>query len=293
MKTHISWTHSTWNPSVGCTKVSPGCHNCYAEAIVKRGMFARINGHTNFNEVRLHPDRVNQVRKFGPVVDAAGRQVPRMVFVNSMSDLFHESIPMEFIDQVFGAMEAAPNTVFQVLTKRPGPMRRYLIARYADLGLPRHIWVGTSVEDNYVARRLDILRDIKTSIGGVAFVSAEPIIGDCSKLSFEGFDWILIGGESGMRCRPMKESWALQCLAEARRVGAAVWFKQWGHPRNNPLVQDRVANYGVSWTAAWKQVVASGAELQPEEKGGATVSGQAIHELPAVYHEMTAALRTF
>jgi protein gp37 len=195
---------------------------------------------------------------------------------------------MEFIDQVFGAMEAAPNTVFQVLTKRPGPMRRYITNRYQGGAAPRHIWFGTSVEDNTVAKRLDIIRRMKDETGCVTFASAEPIIGDCSKLSFCGIDWVLIGGESGHHARPMLAEWARQCRDQGREARAAIWFKQWGHRRNNPLVNES----SLSVSEAWNAAVASGAELLPDEKGGATLDGETLRELPDVYREITASLRT-
>ena len=153
----ISWTNSTWNLSVGCDKVSAGCDHCYAEELVGRlGSF----GHA-FNDVRLHPDRLAHVTRFKPLKDGAGGMKPHMVFVNSMSDFWHDAIPDAFVDQALNTMERHPTTIFQILTKRPIRARRLLTARYGGRGIPPHIWIGVSVEDNRVHKRLDIMRSIK------------------------------------------------------------------------------------------------------------------------------------
>ena len=200
IRTGISWTRSTWNPTAGCSKVSPGCDNCYAAA-----MFTRTGlgfGHA-FTDLKLHSERLEHVKRFRPYVGPDGRLLPHLVFVNSISDIMHEAVPDEFVHQVFDAMETQPKTIFQTLTKRPVRLRQFLVARYGNSGVPTHIWIGVSCEDNRVAKRLDILRSIKDRTGGemTAFVSVEPIIGKTDEMDFSGLSWVITGGESGGRAR--------------------------------------------------------------------------------------------
>jgi protein gp37 len=295
LKTHISWTNTTWNPATGCTKVSAGCDFCYAEALTA------YYGRGRFEDVRIHPERLGQVAGFGPLDDGRGGLLPRMVFVNSMSDLMHEKIPDGFRDEVFARMEAAPRTIFQVLTKRRGILRRYVEARYRGRGVPANVWLGVSVEDGRVAGRIDALRRLKEAVGPfTAFLSVEPLIGAPDAHDYRGIEQVLIGGESGPRARPMELAWARLSRDKARAAGAAVWMKQFGTWPNNPLYPrdgpgphvDRVrraidAGERLAWIAADPK---TGRLRIAGEKGGATLDGEVLHELPPAWHALKARL---
>ena len=282
MKSHISWCDSTWNPMTGCTKLSPGCDNCYAEAMAKRMWGGRA-----FTDIRIHPERLGQIRKFTPIKEPDGSLRPRLVFVNSMSDIFHEDVPDDFRDQVFDAIEATPLTVFQCLTKRAHVMRQYIGARFKGRHVPDNIWLGPSVEDNRVKGRLRITRALKDEVGDfTAFASVEPIIGPCDALDFTRIDWVLTGGESGWHARPMDIEWLRQAHHGARAAGAAIHFKQFGHPRNNPLVIERMQRVGCSTNVAFMAICGLGQEKEPGEKGGATLDGEVLHEKPPSYYRI-------
>ena len=215
-KSAIEWTNSTWNPVTGCTKISAGCDNCYAERFAER--FRGVPGHPyemGF-DLTLRPERLDQPLRW--------RQ-PRMIFVNSMSDLFHKKVPWLFVDQVFDTMERAPWHTFQVLTKRSSLMRDYLNRRYTDINAPPNLWLGVSVEDGSKKSRIRHLRQANAMI---RFLSIEPLLGSIGELDLSEIDWVIVGGESGPRARPMDPKWARairdQCLA--RQV--PFFFKQWG-----------------------------------------------------------------
>lgn len=214
--TRIEWTETTWNPVTGCTKVSAGCDNCYAERFAER--FRGVAGHpfTSGFDLTIRPERVEQ-----PLMWKGSR----LIFVNSMSDLFHKGVPRVFIDRVFDTMEAANWHTFQVLTKRSSLLNRYLKKRYGRAVAPPHIWLGVSVEDAKATVRLDHLKSARASI---KFVSFEPLLGSVAPLDLDGIDWAIVGGESGPRARPMKEEWALEILGACKRAGTAFFFKQWG-----------------------------------------------------------------
>ncbi len=208
--TGIAWTDATWNPVTGCSKVSPGCAHCYAETLSKR--FGR-----SF-EVTLHPERLDEPLHW---------RKPRRVFVCSMADLFHEEVPEEFIHRVWLIMDAAKEHTFQVLTKRPERMREVL--EWSCLGgrkwvLP-NVWLGVSIENNRWVGRADILRQTPAA---VRFISAEPLLGPLPSLDLTGIDWLIIGGESGPKARPMDPAWARDLIERARAAGVAVFVKQMG-----------------------------------------------------------------
>ena len=215
-KSSIEWTESTWNPVTGCTKVTRGCDNCYAERLAER--FRGTSGHPFENgfDLTLRHHRLSQPLSW---------RRPRMIFVNSMSDLFHKDIPSEFIDKVFETMEVADHHVFQLLTKRSSLMRDYLRRRYAPQLAPKHIWCGVSVEDHKATSRVRHLRD---SLASVRFLSIEPLLGPVGDVDIEGIAWVIVGGESGPNARPMKPDWATEIrdLCEEKRV--PFFFKQWG-----------------------------------------------------------------
>lgn len=215
-KTSIEWTNATWNPVTGCTKVSPGCDHCYAERFSER--FRGVKGHPFENgfDLTLRPDRLKQPLQW---------KKPRMIFVNSMSDLFHKDVPEEFIHRVFDTMEAADWHTFQLLTKRSSLMRRFINSRYSSRPVPSHIWLGVSVEDGQRKSRVDHLRETNAK---VRFLSVEPLVGAVGKLDLDGIHWVIVGGESGPGYRPMRVDWAREVRDECKRAGVAFFFKQWG-----------------------------------------------------------------
>jgi protein gp37 len=204
-KSGIAWTNATWNPVTGCSKVSPGCAHCYAERLSLR--FGR-----SF-DVTLHPDRLD--------IPLHWRK-PRRVFVNSMSDLFHEWVPEEFIHRVWVVMESAASHTFQVLTKRPERMRDILTGCLSDR-MPPNVWLGASIENDRFVGRADALRETPAS---VRFISAEPLLGPLPSLDLTGIDWLVIGGESGPGWRPMALDWARHLVERADVAGCAVFVKQ-------------------------------------------------------------------
>ena len=215
-KSAIEWTDATWNPVTGCTKVTRGCDNCYAERIAER--FRDIPGHPFERgfDLTLRPERLSQPFSW---------RRPRRVFVNSMSDLFHKKIPKEFIDRVFDTMEAADRHIFQVLTKRSSLMKNYLQHRYGSNVAPRHIWCGVSVEDHMATARIRHLQKVPIEI---RFLSIEPLLGPVGDIDLEGISWVIVGGESGPNARPMKQSWVMDIRDICEHKGVDFFFKQWG-----------------------------------------------------------------
>jgi len=205
--TTIEWTERTWNPVTGCSKVSQGCKHCYAERIADRFWGTRA-----FTEVQCHPERLHH-----PKAIKRGS----MFFVNSMSDLFHEDVPEEFIRAVFDVMAACPQHTFQVLTKRSERLTHLATA----LTWPRNVWMGVSVEDERVIERIDHLRSVPAS---VRFLSLEPLIGPLADLNLVGIHWVIVGGESGPGARPMKVAWVKAIRSQCRAAHVPFFFKQWG-----------------------------------------------------------------
>lgn len=210
--TSIEWTESTWNPLTGCTKVSPGCANCYAERMALRlKAMGNLNYANGFN-VTMHENVLELPLRWGK---------PQTIFVNSMSDLFHEDVPEQFIFRVFDIMRRADWHHFQVLTKRSNK----LIDLSPRLKWMPNIWMGVSVEDQDYTFRLDHLRGTGAD---VKFLSLEPLLGPISNLNLEGIDWVIVGGESGPRSRPMKESWVIDIRNQCQEAKVPFFFKQWG-----------------------------------------------------------------
>ncbi|OKP99244.1 DUF5131 family protein [Paenibacillus sp. P46E] len=211
-KSNIEWTEATWNPVTGCSKVSEGCKNCYALTMAKRlhamGNPRYLNG---FN-VTLHDDLIE--------VPLTWKQ-PKRIFVNSMSDLFHEDVPYEFILKVFETMEKAHWHTFQILTKRSERLMN--LAR--DLPWPSNVWQGVSVENERVTFRIDHLREVPANR---RFLSLEPLLGPLDNLNLNGIHWVIVGGESGFGARPMKEEWATSIRDQCLDQKVAFFFKQWG-----------------------------------------------------------------
>jgi len=208
----IEWTELTWNPTTGCTKISAGCKFCYAEVMSKRLQAMGIEKYKDSFAVRMHPEALRIPYTW---------KSPKTVFVNSMSDLFHDQIPLSFIKQVFKVMNDNPQHVFQVLTKRA----ERLLEVSLELKWSHNIWMGVSVEDDRVVDRIDYLR--KTN-ARVKFLSLEPLIGPLLTLNLQEIDWVIVGGESGRKPRPMHVDWVLNIQEQCENTGVAFFFKQWG-----------------------------------------------------------------
>ncbi|VGO12645.1 hypothetical protein PDESU_01198 [Pontiella desulfatans] len=212
-KTSIEWTESTWNPVTGCTKISTGCKHCYAERMAKR---LQAMGHPNyvdgFNAVRYHYNALDVPRKW---------KSPQMIFVNSMSDLFHNDVPAQFIDEVFFTMKETPIHTFQVLTKRAGRLEK--LAKRFDWS--PNIWMGVTVETADHVDRIDHLRNVPAT---VRFLSLEPLLGPLPNLNLDGINWVIVGGESGPGARPMKSEWVEDLRDQCLKANVPFFFKQWG-----------------------------------------------------------------
>jgi protein gp37 len=215
-KTAIEWTNSTWNPVTGCTKISPGCDRCYAERFAER--FRGVSGHPFENgfDLTLRPERLAQPLSW---------QKSRMIFVNSMSDLFHKDVPLTFVEQVFETMERAHWHVFQVLTKRSSRLRNFVNARYSKKKSPEHIWLGVSIEDG---QRLSRLKHIQDTSASVRFLSIEPLIGQIGQVDLSGIHWVIAGGESGPGARPLDPMWVREIRDQCIAAKVPFFFKQWG-----------------------------------------------------------------
>lgn len=208
----IEWTEMTWNPTTGCDKISSGCKFCYAEIMSKRLQAMGIEKYKDNFEVRIHPEAL---------------QIPytwksaKVVFVNSMSDLFHKAVPLEFVQQVFEVMNDNPQHVFQVLTKRADRV----LEVHKEMKWTHNIWMGVSVENDKVRNRIDLLRETNAK---VKFLSLEPLIGPLKDLNLSKIDWVIVGGESGHKPRPMKSDWVLDIQDQCQKADVAFFFKQWG-----------------------------------------------------------------
>ena len=248
----IEWTDATWNPVTGCTKISAGCDNCYAERFSER--FRGVSGHpfgSGF-DLTLRPERLEQPLTW---------RKPKMIFVNSMSDLFHKKIPQQFIDSAFDTMEKADWHTFQILTKRSSLMRSFVARRYRDRLVPPHIWLGVSVENKQAAARIRHLQGTKATI---RFLSFEPLIEDIGPIDLTGIHWVIVGGESGPNARPMNSEWAERirdlCIAHS----IPFFFKQWG-----------------AWSANGKKGAKSA--------NGRSLGGRTWDELPSPFGETISA----
>ena len=209
----IEWTEMTWNPTTGCNKISAGCKFCYAEVMAKRLKAMGIDKYKNGFKLAIHESDLNIPYSW---------KSPKIVFVNSMSDLFHENVPLEFIKKVFDVMNKNPQHTFQVLTKRSDLLLKY----DAELNWTANIWMGVSIEDDRVVHRLE---DLGKTSALVKFLSCEPLIGALPDLDLSNIDWVIVGGESGKRkIRPMKVEWVMDIKAQCRKQKVAFFFKQWG-----------------------------------------------------------------
>lgn len=223
----IEWTEHTWNPVTGCTKLSPGCKHCYAETMARRLKAMGAAGYENGFELALHPERLDQPLR---------RKTPTVYFVNSMSDLFHEGVPDEYIDRVLQVCVATPQHTYQVLTKRADRLPDFFTSR----ACPPNVWLGVSVEDKkYGVPRIDHLRRVRAK---VRFLSVEPLLEDLGKLDLTGIHWVIVGGESGPKARPMSPQWAESVRRQAQAQKVAFFFKQWGAWGSDGVRRDKKRN---------------------------------------------------
>lgn len=216
----IEWTDATWNPVRGCTKISPGCQHCYAERFAER--FRGIEGHPFGQgfDLRLVPEKLGEPLRWSE---------PKMIFVNSMSDLFHPGVPDAFIEQVATTMRLASWHTYQVLTKRPERLRKLLDGSLRDAAAEKHIWWGVSVENR--KHGVPRIAHLQASPAAVRFLSVEPLLEDVGTLPLNGISWVIVGGESGPGARPMKESWVISIREQCEVAGIPFFFKQWGGAR--------------------------------------------------------------
>ena len=212
MKSTIEWTESTWNPVTGCTKISPGCAHCYAERMARRLQAMGQANYRNGFQVTLHEHVLELPLQW---------KSPQTIFVNSMSDLFHEDVPFDFIRRIFSVMESASWHRFQILTKRS----KRLAECAAALPWPDNVWMGVTVENNDFTHRIDHLRSVDAV---VRFLSLEPLIGPVQDMNLTSIDWVIVGGESGPGARPMNAEWVRNVLYQCRAEGVPFFFKQWG-----------------------------------------------------------------
>ncbi|WP_342644689.1 phage Gp37/Gp68 family protein [Mucilaginibacter sp. CSA2-8R] len=246
----IEWTELTWNPVTGCNKISPGCKFCYAEVMSKRLRAMGIEKYSDGFNIRVHPNALN--------IPFTWKR-PKVVFVNSMSDLFHPDVPLEFIKSVFAVMNQTPNHVYQVLTKRS----ERLFELSPLLNWTPNIWMGVSVESQEYTYRI---RDLQATGANVKFLSIEPLIGPIDSLELFGIDWVIVGGESGAKARPIKKNWINYIKEVCNSNQVPFFFKQWGKPKfnvdpNDPTIASEHPNHA---------------------KGGCQLDGAVFREMPSL-----------
>lgn len=212
--TKIEWTESTWNPISGCTKITSGCKFCYAEVMARRLQAMGQDKYLNGFELTLHPETLKEPSIW---------KKPKMIFVNSMSDLFHKDVPVEYIQKIFKVMNDNTQHVFQILTKRADVLQYYDSEGWLDWG--HNIWMGVTVEDSTATGRIDLLRQTGAKI---KFLSCEPLLSDLPNMNLKNIDWVIVGGESGRTPRPIKEEWVLNIKEQCNLQSVAFYFKQWG-----------------------------------------------------------------
>ncbi len=236
-KTNIEWTEATWNPSTGCNKVSAGCKNCYAETMSHRLKMMGTKGYENGFEFTLVPDRLDQPLTI---------KKPTKFFVNSMSDLFHEEMPFEYLDRIFELIKHTPQHTYQILTKRPAILSKYFESRRA----PKNVWLGVSVENKKTTFRIDALRNVEV---GIRFLSCEPLLEDLGALDLSGIHWLIVGGESGSKARPMDQEWVTAIKKQCEEQDVSFFFKQWGTWGADGVKRSKKANGRLLQGQEWNQ----------------------------------------
>lgn len=210
--TKIEWTDKTWNPITGCTKISQGCAHCYAEVMTRRLNAMELPKYADGFKVSLHEDCLLEPLEW---------KQPHTIFVCSMSDIFHKDVPFDFVDKIMAIIEKTPQHRYQILTKRAERMSDYFSTRK----IPQNAWLGVTVEAQSSKNRIEYLRQLAAPI---RFLSCEPLLEDLGELNLQNIDWVIVGGESGLSARPMKEEWVLSIKQQSEIQGSAFFFKQWG-----------------------------------------------------------------
>src|ERR1035437_4073270 len=213
-KTKIEWTESTWNPVTGCTKITSGCKFCYAEVMSRRLQAMGQPKYLNGCKLTLHPETLTEPYSW---------KKSKIIFVNSMSDLFHKDVPVEYIQKIFKVIKENPQHVFQILTKRADILRYYDSEGWLEW--PHNLWMGVTVDNNEVMHRIDLLRETGAR---VKFLSCEPLLTSLNNMNLQNIDWVIVGGESGRTPRPIKEEWVIDIKEQCKNAGVAFYFKQWG-----------------------------------------------------------------
>ena len=232
----IEWTERTWNPTTGCTKVSPGCKHCYAEVMARRLQAMGAPGYDRGFKLALHPYRLEEPRR---------RKRPTTYFVNSMSDLFHKQVPDDFLDRVFDVISSTPQHTYQVLTKRAERLPEY----FARRPCPQNVWLGVSVETKrHGLPRIDLLRQVNAR---VRFLSVEPLLEDLGEMDLRGIHWVIVGGESGHGARPMAKEWVENVQRQCEAASVAFFFKQWGGWGADGVRRSKKANGRVLAGRTW------------------------------------------
>lgn len=234
----IEWTELTWNPTTGCDKISAGCKFCYAEVMTKRLHAMGVEKYKDLFKVRTHPEELSRPYHW---------KSPKLVFVNSMSDLFHPEIPLDFIQQVFKTMNDCSQHTFQVLTKRGEQLEEFS----SLFNWSPNIWMGVSVENQKV---VDRIQHLKKTNAKIKFLSIEPLLGPLPDLDLEGIDWVIVGGESGRKPRPMKAEWVLDIKNQCEKAGVAFFFKQWGGVNKKAAGRELL---GKTWDAMPRRLVSA------------------------------------
>jgi len=224
--TKIEWTEKVWNPSIGCNKVSPGCKFCYAEIFANRLKAMGMKDYQSGFEFKILPHRLNDPLKVSK---------PTKFFVNSMSDLFHEKMPFEYLDKIFDVINQTPQHIYQILTKREKRMLEYFSIRE----VPQNVWLGVTVENATFKKRINVLKEINAII---RFISFEPLIGPIGEMDLNGIHWAIVGGESGQRARPIKKEWVEEIFKQCKEQNVAFFFKQWGTWGADSVKRNKRAN---------------------------------------------------
>ncbi|WP_299874243.1 DUF5131 family protein [uncultured Cocleimonas sp.] len=232
----IEWTERTWNPVTGCTKISAGCKYCYAESMAHRLKAMGTNGYENGFELSLMPERLSE---------PLNRRSPTIYFVNSMSDLFHEGVPDDYIEMIIEVISRTPQHTYQILTKRPERM----VSFFENRIIPKNAWLGVTVENEKEGKpRIDLLRQVKAHI---RFLSIEPLLENVSPLNLSGINWVIVGGESGANARPMKGEWVESIKDDCQSYDVRFFFKQWGRYGADGVARSKKANgrkfNGMTW----------------------------------------------
>ena len=226
METKIEWTEKVWNPSIGCTKISEGCKNCYAESFAKRLQSMGMEDYKDGFKFKILPHRLNDPLKI---------KKPQKFFVNSMSDLFHDDMPYEYLNQIFDVINQTPQHTYQILTKRVENMYIY----FQNHNVPQNVWLGVTVENSKYSYRIDILKKINATI---KFISFEPLIDSAGKIDLTDIDWVIVGGESGYNGRPMKPEWVNEIYLQCQEKNIPFFFKQWGTWGSDGIKRNKKAN---------------------------------------------------